>query len=51
MFCNILDVDEWPGAEVAVANGFEPCCLDRVAGCRMEITNGGFDAGEFINIV
>ena len=42
--------NQWPGVEVPLSDGCQPCCFCWKTGCGMEISDGLFDAGELIDI-
>jgi hypothetical protein len=44
-------IDEWPGKIISFAYSLEPGGFCWEACRAMEVSNGGFDAGEFIYVV
>jgi hypothetical protein len=48
---DVFYIDEWPGKIISFAYGLEPGGFCWEACRAMEVSNGGFDAGEFIYVV
>ena len=48
---NVFYVDERPGEEISGLNGFEPCRFGGKPDGGVEVADGGFDAGELVDVV
>ena len=48
---DVFDVDEGPGEVFSLANGLDPCALCWETRRVMEVSDGGIDARELIDVV
>ena len=50
MFVAAFDVAQRPGVVVATSDGFDPCGFRWETDCGMQILNGLFQTGEFVDV-